>query len=177
MKPEGNPFFVPYNKFPKKIPSRDPTKVGSSESSRPGLQQLRGTFLVYAFSSHFCARKDMRFRSTPINSDQNEIDLKKLTVVWTSVKLKEYIQSKRQNETMYPVFSVVQVQQNEKSHESIIISYDRTSAQCYGVVHYDGYFEDIRHTKVTFGHTEISMNIIGQEFEPYACIQRNYVYA
>ena len=81
------------------------------------------------------------------------------------IKLKEYIKSKRQNETMYPVFSIVQVKQGNKLHESIIVSYDRASTKCYGVIHYDGYFEDVNHTAVNFGHTDISMQIMGQEPE------------
>ena len=66
---------------------------------------------------------------------------------------------------MYPVFSIVQVKQGNKLHESIIVSYDRASTKCYGVIHYDGYFEDVNHTAVNFGHTDISMQIMGQEPE------------
>ena len=55
------------------------------------------------------------------------------------IKLKEYIEGNRKNNTFYPVFALVKAKQGQERHEAIIVSNDRVRAECYGIVHYDGY--------------------------------------
>ena len=70
--------------------------------------------------------------------------------------VKSYISKIKNTELQimyYPIFAIVQVKYGHfRAHkcEAIIVSYDRSQTSTYGVIHYDGYFQDHKHTEVNF---------------------------
>ena len=102
-----------------------------------------------------------------IQTDSRKVWVKALDLIKENpanfIKLKEYIEGNRKNNTFYPVFALVKAKQGQERHEAIIVSNDRVRAECYGIVHYDGYFEDVRHTKIEFGHNPIALSMFGSD--------------